>query len=144
MATPVQIVIDCADPARLAGFWSIALGYVVQPPPDGFVSWEAFLAEMGIPESEWNSAAAVVDPEGGGPRVFFQRVPEPKSVKNRVHLDLNVGGGYGTPVDERRARVDAEVARLEGVGATVVGPMEQRGEYWVVLRDPEGNEFCAQ
>ncbi len=144
MATPIQIVIDCADPARLAGFWSTALGYVVQPPPDGFVSWDTFLAEMGVPESEWNSAAAVVDPEGGGPRVFFQRVPEPKSVKNRVHLDLNVGGGHGTPLDEQRARVEAEVARLVGVGATVVGPMEQRGEYWVVLRDPEGNEFCVQ
>lgn len=144
MTTAVQIVIDCADPARLAGFWSTALGYGVQPPPPGFDSWEAFLTEMGVPESEWNSASAVVDPEGKGPRIFFQRVPEPKTVKNRVHLDLNVGGEHGTPIEERKERVDAEAARLVGVGATVVAPMEQRGEYWVVLRDPEGNEFCVQ
>lgn len=144
MATSVQIVIDCADPARLAGFWSTALGYVVQPPPDGFKSWEAFLTELGVPKSDWNSASAVVDPDGRGPRIFFQRVPEPKSTKNRVHLDLNAGGEHGTPLDERKQRVDAEVERLAGAGATVVGPMEQRGEYWVVLRDPEGNEFCVQ
>ncbi len=144
MTTAVQIVIDCADPARLAGFWSTALGYVVQPPPPGFDSWDAFLTEMGVPESEWNSASAVVDPEGKGPRIFFQRVPEPKTVKNRVHLDLNAGGEHGTPLDERKERVDAEAARLVAEGASVVGPMEQRGEYWVVLRDPEGNEFCVQ
>ena len=144
MTTAVQFVIDCADPARLAVFWSTALGYVVQPPPPGFDSWEAFLTEMGVPESEWNSASAVIDPEGKGPRIFFQRVPEPKTVKNRVHIDLNVGGEHGTPFEERKERVDAEAARLAAVGATVVGPMEQRGEYWVVLRDPEGNEFCVQ
>ncbi|MGZ8753578.1 MAG: VOC family protein [Acidimicrobiia bacterium] len=144
MARSVQIVIDCADPARLAGFWATALGYVVQAPPEGFDSWESFLIEMGVPETEWNSASAVVDPTGEGPRIFFQRVPEPKSVKNRVHLDLNVGGEHGTPLHERKPYVDAEVARLVGAGATVVGPMERLGEYWVVLRDPEGNEFCVQ
>lgn len=144
MASSVQIVIDCADPARLAGFWATALGYVVQAPPEGFDSWESFLIEMGVPETEWNSASAVVDPTGEGPRIFFQRVPEPKSVKNRVHLDLNAGGEHGTPLQERKPNVDAEVARLVGAGATVVGPMERLGEYWVVLRDPEGNEFCVQ
>jgi hypothetical protein len=120
------------------------LGYVVQAPPEGFDSWESFLIEMGVPETVWNSASAVVDPTGEGPRIFFQQVPEPKSVKNRVHLDLNAGGGHGTPLPRRKTSVDAEVARLVGAGATVVGPMEQRGEYWVVLRDPEGNEFCVQ
>jgi hypothetical protein len=144
MATPIQIVVDCSDPAYLARFWLTALGYIVQPPPDGFDSWEAFLTEIGVPESEWNSASAVVDPEGDGPRIYFQRVPEPKSVKNRVHPDLNVGGGHGALLDERKQRVDAEVERLVGAGATVEGPKEQRGEYWVVLRDPEGNEFCVQ
>ncbi|MDH3260935.1 MAG: VOC family protein [Acidimicrobiia bacterium] len=144
MATSVQIVIDCADPAKLAGFWSTALGYIVQAPPEGFDSWEAFLTDVGVPESEWNSASAVVDPDGGGPRIFFQRVPEKKSVKNRVHLDLNVGGGQSASLDQGRLRVDAEAERLVLAGATVVGPVEERGDYWVVLRDPEGNEFCVQ
>jgi hypothetical protein len=86
----------------------------------------------------------VVDPDGKGPRIYFQQVPEPKSVKNRVHLDVNVGGGHGTALEERRPHVDAEVERLVGLGATRQDPMEQRGEYWVVMRDPEGNEFCLQ
>jgi hypothetical protein len=144
MATKVQIVLDCADPARLAEFWAAALGYHVQPPPEGFPSWEAFLTEIGVPESEWNSASAVVDPVGEGPRIFLQRVPEPRVTKNRMHLDLNVGGGHGTPDEDRAARVDAEVTRLTGLGATDPSEMTQRGERWVVMHDPEGNEFCVQ
>jgi hypothetical protein len=76
MATKVQVVIDCADPARLAEFWGEALGYIIQPPPPGFDSWPAFLLSVGVPESEWTSASAVVDPDGVGPRFYFQRVPE--------------------------------------------------------------------
>src|ERR671916_2799029 len=105
MAHGIQVVIDCADPARLASFWADALGYKVQDPPEGFTSWEAFLTSIGVPPEEWNSASAVVDPGGAGPRIYFQRVPEPKIVKNRVHVDVNVGGGHGTPMEERRARV---------------------------------------
>jgi hypothetical protein len=144
MAVSIQIVVDCRDPARLARFWAEALGYQVQPPPTGFDSWESFLLANDVPESEWNSASAVVDPEGHGPRIFFQRVPEPKTVKNRVHLDLNVGGDPSTPSDRRRSRLEGERVRLVEAGAEVVGPVEQRGEYWIVLRDPEGNEFCIQ
>jgi catechol 2,3-dioxygenase-like lactoylglutathione lyase family enzyme len=144
MATTFQVTFDCADPDRLARFWAAALGYKLQDPPAGFASWPAFLADQGVPEEQWNSASAVVDPDGKGPRIFFQQVPEPKTVKNRVHLDVNVGGGHGTALDERRRRVDAEVERLVGLGASRQQPMEQRGEYWVVLRDPEGNEFCLQ
>jgi hypothetical protein len=99
---------------------------------------------MGVPESEWGSASAVIDPEGKGARIFFQRVPEPKSVKNRVHLDVSVGGGHATPMEERRARVDAEAERLVSLGATRVSGMEKMGEHWVVMHDPEGNEFCLQ
>jgi len=144
MATSVQVVIDCADPARLANFWALALGYKLQDPPDGYSTWEEFLRAMRIPEEDWNSASAVVDPEGKGPRVYFQRVPEGKVVKNRVHLDLNVGGGRETPIEKRKARVDEEAERLVGEGATRVRPVDQRGEYWVVMQDPEGNEFCLQ
>lgn len=144
MATGVQVVIDCADPARLAEFWAAALGYVVQEPPAGFATWQDFLRAQGIPESDWNRASAVVDPERRGPRIYFQRVPEPKTVKNRVHLDLNVSGGLSTPVEARRERVDAEADRLRGLGATRLRAGDEHGEFWVVMQDPEGNEFCVQ
>ena len=92
MAVPIQVTFDCADPDRLAHFWADLLGYALDSPPPGFDSWEDWLREQGIPESEWNSASAVSDPEGHGPRIFFQRVPEQKQQKNRVHLDVNAGG----------------------------------------------------
>jgi hypothetical protein len=145
MAIPIQIVFDTANPDRQARFWAAALGYQLQPPPDGFDSWDAFLQNQGIPRERWNDASAIVDPDGTGPRVFFQRVPEGKTAKNRMHMDLNVGGGSAVPLDERRRRVDAEVARLKALGATDErGPMERNGEYWVRMNDPEGNEFCVQ
>lgn len=145
MATPVQVVLDCADPAGLARFWATALGYQTEEPPVGYGTWEEWLAAQGVPEDRWNAANAVVDPEGRGPRLFFQRVPERKAVKNRSHLDLNVGGGFGTPPEERRRRVDAEVERLVEAGATKVGVATPSGPqdsgYCVNMRDPEGNEF---
>ena len=144
MATPIQVVIDCADPGRLAEFWATALVYVRQEPPPGFDSWEEFLSAQGVPESEWNSRDAVVDPDGKGPRLFFQRVPEPKAGKHRLHLDVHAGGPLGTPLDERRRRVDAEVDRLVAAGATRVDEREEMGERWVLLLDPEGNEFDVQ
>jgi hypothetical protein len=85
-----------------------------------------------------------MDPDGAGPRIYFQRVPEPKTVKNRVHLDLDAGGGASVPLEERRRRVDAEVERLRGIGATRLRAVEESGEYWVVMQDPEANEFCVQ
>src|SRR5215210_1618667 len=142
MAVSFQVTIDCADPDRLARFWADALGYVLQPPPEGFASWIDFLKAREIPEEMWNSASAVVDPAGVGPRIFFQQVPEPKSIKNRVHLDVNVGGGLDAAPDERRCRVAAAVDHLVSVGATRVDELELRGEHWVIMQDPEGNEFC--
>lgn len=147
MTTGVQVVMDCADPNRMMKFWATALGYKVQDPPEGHASWEDFLRAMNVPEERWNDAGAVVDPDGKGPRIYFQRVPESKTVKNRVHLDLNVSNGRSIPLDERRKRVDAEVDRLKAAGATVFRPGEvdpELGEYWVVMQDPEGNEFCVQ
>jgi hypothetical protein len=144
MAVGVQVVIDCADPAGLAAFWAEALGYEMQPPPPGFESWDDWLREMGVPESQWNAFNAVVGPDGVGPRLFFQQVPEPKQGKTRVHIDLNVGGGHGTPLDERRAAVDAAAERLVALGAERVRSYEERGEYWVAMRDPEGTEFDLQ
>jgi Glyoxalase-like domain len=146
MATGVQVVLDCADPGALARFWAAALHYEIQPPPPGHESWESFLASVGVPREEWNSASAVVDPAGAGPRLYFQRVPEPKTGKNRLHLDLNVGGGRSLTLAERQQRVDAEVARLTALGAREVGRhvSELFDESNVVMADPEGNELCLQ
>lgn len=144
MPIDIQIVIDCSDPAGLSRFWADALGYTLQPPPEGYATWEDALKAYNIPESEWNSASAVVDPEGSRPRIFFQRVPEGKTVKNRVHLDLGVGGGRDAALEERRSRVDAERERLAGRGASYLTTvdMPDRNEYFIVMQDPEGNEFC--
>jgi hypothetical protein len=142
MAVKLQVVFDAADPGRLAAFWGEALGYVEQDPPDGFASWQAWAEANGIPREEWNNYAARVDPDGVGPRLYFQRVPEPKTAKNRVHLDLDVSGGRGTPPEEARARVAAAVERAVAAGATKLREVDERDEHWVVLQDPEGNEFC--
>src|SRR6266545_8389992 len=96
MAIPIQVTFDCADPERVASFWAEALGYKLQDPPEGYANWPDFLTAIGVREAEWNKASAIVDPEGRGPRIYFQRVPESKVVKNRVHLDVTVGGGPGT------------------------------------------------
>jgi hypothetical protein len=142
MAAGVQVVIDCADPARLSEFWAAVLGYKLQDPPTGFDSWQALLEARGVPRSEWNSASAVVDPEGRGPRFYFQRVPESKSVKNRVHVDVDVTGGPSTPLDERRARAQAESTRVQTLGARELWVNDDWRGFSIVLQDPEGNEFC--
>lgn len=135
---------DAADPERLAAFWASALGYQEQPPPEGYESWEQWAAEHGVPESEWDTSRAIVDPDGKGPRIYFQKVPEPKAAKNRVHLDVDVGR-RGTPLSERRSRVHAETDRLTAEGATRVRVHEDElGQFWIVMNDPEGNEFCLQ
>jgi len=141
---PVQVVFDCADPARVGAFWAALLRYGADAPPAGYDDWESFLHEKNIPEEEWNASYAISDPREVGPRIYFQRVPEPKVVKNRVHLDVNVGGGRHIPLEERRLRIEAEVERLRRAGATQLRPVEEHGEYWVVMADPEGNEFCLQ
>jgi hypothetical protein len=144
MSIAFQITFDAADPAALAGFWAEALGYVIQPPPTGFDSWDDWAEKMEIPEENWNDASALVDPDEVGPRLFFQRVPEVKRAKNRVHLDVNAGGGHSVDYADRVDAVDRHVDTLLDLGATRVESFSQRGEYWVVMRDPEGNEFCVQ
>ena len=92
MYTKIQVTFDAAEPEKLAEFWGLALGYVPEPPPEGFVSWENFAQSIGLPESEFGAQASRVDPAGEGPRLYFQRVPEGKAAKNRVHLDVSVAG----------------------------------------------------
>jgi catechol 2,3-dioxygenase-like lactoylglutathione lyase family enzyme len=139
MVRELQVAVDCADPARLARFWAEVLGYRRADPPPGHPSWAAFSAAVGVPGEAWD---AVVDPEGVRPRVLFHRVPEAKVVKNRVHLDIRVSGPAGTPTRRRRDLVDAEVARLLLAGATHLATVDDGSDYFAVLQDPEGNEFC--
>jgi len=143
-----QLVIDCADPTELAAFWCEALGYAVEPPPDGFENWRLYWMSKGVPgeeagEADW--ADSIIDPEGHGPRIWFQQVPEAKTVKNRVHLDVSASGGRNVPMDLRRQRVDAEVDRLIGLGARIAYKHDTPGieHYAVTMYDPEGNEFCV-
>ena len=143
MARELQITLDCADPARLAEFWAEALGYRVQGPPPGFETWAAALDAWHVPEGHRNDASAVVDPSGSGPRVFFQRVPEGKRVKNRLHLDVRAAPGLTG--GERMAALEREADRLVGLGAHRVARLEPApptGAGHLVLTDPEGNEFC--
>ncbi|MEV4731178.1 VOC family protein [Saccharopolyspora sp. NPDC049426] len=136
----VQITFDCAEPERVARFWCEVLGYVVPPPPPGFESWGEF--DRSLPAEQQGSAFACVDPSGVGPRLFFQRVPEGKVVKNRVHLDVRVGTGLVG--EERLAALEAECARLEELGATRGTLLVADGfnESCQVMQDVEGNEFC--
>jgi catechol 2,3-dioxygenase-like lactoylglutathione lyase family enzyme len=143
MARDVQITFDCADPAGLATFWAEALGYQVQAPPQGFDSWDQALEAFGVPPEKRNDASAVIDPDGSGPRLFFQRVPEGKQVKNRVHLDVRAAPGLEG--DARMAALEAEAERLVTRGATRIErhePAPPLAGGHIVMADPEGNEFC--
>ena len=145
MAVQVQVTFDAGDAYELGRFWIEVLGYVQQPPPDGHASWEAFYASVGVPPDAWHDGFAAIDPDGVGPRLLFQRVPEGKTAKNRVHLDVNVGAGIGAP--ERAGAVRARAAELVELGATQVRVFEGEegpGSFWIVMNDPEGNEFCLQ
>jgi Glyoxalase-like domain len=142
MTTGFQVTFDAAEPQQLARFWAEVLGYIRQPPPGKFATWDEFLDSIGWPADERDGFDAIVDPDGKAPRLFFQRVPEGKTAKNRVHLDVNVGAGLEG--DERRARVRARADEIVALGATELREATERGEYWIVLRDIEGNEFCVQ
>jgi hypothetical protein len=142
MAREVQVTFDCGDPAALAEFWAAALGYALQPPPEGFDSWDAALTAWGVPEDHRNDRSAVVDTDGAGPRVFFQRVPEGKTAKNRVHLDVRAASG--AQGDERMGLLEEACTTLVARGATRVQRFEpDRMSFGhIVMQDPEGNEFC--
>ncbi|KUL24116.1 VOC family protein [Actinoplanes awajinensis] len=136
----VQVTFDCADPERVARFWCEVLGYVAPPPPDGFASWDDYTGSL--PAEKRNAWFVASDPTGAGPRLFFQRVPEGKVVKNRVHLDVRAGTGLVG--DERLAALQAERKRLEALGATCVQVLIADGENesCIPMLDVEGNEFC--
>jgi catechol 2,3-dioxygenase-like lactoylglutathione lyase family enzyme len=142
MASKVgNIVFDCADPRELSNFWSDVLGYPRSEYPE---EMRAALLASGLSEDDLALRSVAMDPTGESPRLFFQRVPEGKVVKNRVHLDINSTPGRRATPEE----VDAEVERVVGLGATVLhrsdGAWGPYPEYHYVMADPEGNEFCIQ
>ena len=151
MSRTVQITFDSADPIGLSRFWAEALHYVVQPPPgrdlapgeDPIQAWMDFLEAAGVPEDQRDAASAVVDPDGDGPRMYFSKVPEGKTAKNRVHLDLRAAPGLEG--DERMAALESECERLVALGATRLQrfePAPPMSAGHITLQDPEGNEFC--
>jgi hypothetical protein len=121
MTARFQLVIDCADPEPLAGFWVAALGYEIEPPPDGYGNWDDYWLAVAVSEDELGLGLdRIVDPVGRGLRIWFQVVPEKKTLKNRLHRDITVSGGRANPIETRRRLVDAEAQRLEALGATLV------------------------
>jgi hypothetical protein len=135
-----QVTFDCKEPERVARFWCEVLGYVVPPPPRGFATWDDY--DRTLPAEDQGASFACADPTGVGPRLFFQRVPEGKVVKNRVHLDVRVGTGLVG--DERVAVLEAECARLIALGATrvLLQLADEHNESCLTMQDVEGNEFC--
>ena len=144
MSTPWTITFDCHEPAALATFWKLALGYVDAPPPSGFDSWDAWFEACAVPPEERDDGASLVDPEGDRPSISFLKVHEDKAAKNRVHLDVQVGGGRAQEWGPRWARISSMVESLVAAGGTVVQEYEigDRPDH-VVMQDPEGNEFCV-
>ena len=149
MGVNFQLVIDCTDPERLAHFWAAALGYVLEPPPEGFATWDDWRRDIGLPDSELGIGAdSIIDPRGDGPRIWFRVEPDAKVVKNRLHLDIHASGvfspeGRSIPLATRTQRVDAEAKRLADLGATITGALSADGldHYAMGMKDPEGNEF---
>ena len=152
MSRTIQVTFDAHDPEALSRFWADAMGYVNPPPPgrelapgqDPFEAWHDFLARgracrsrSGTPRPRPRTRTAT------GPRLFFQRVPEGKTAKNRVHLDLRAAPGLEG--EERMAALEAECERLVALGATRVErhePAPPMTAGHIVMTDPEGNEFC--
>jgi Glyoxalase-like domain len=142
-----KLVFDASDPHRQALFWAEALGYQIE---DNSALIKQLLSAGAIEENlcvefqgrlSWRDAAAVRHPEdpfdplsgtGLGRRLLFNRVPEPKTGKNRLHLDVHAGSGQR----------EATVTRLQAHGATLIRHVKEPGGEWTVLTDPEGNEFC--
>ena len=140
MAYDFQVAIDCSSPHELADWWAEVLGWEVEAQDEAFIRR---MVSTGAASEEdtavhrgalvWKMGAAITSPEPGRPRVLFQHVPEPKTVKNRLHLDVRIGP----------ERQEDEVTRLLGLGATELWRGSQGPHSWVTMADPEGNEFCV-
>jgi hypothetical protein len=140
MAYDFQVAVDCSDPHVLADWWAEVLGWRVEPQDEAFIQRMVDAGHATADQTRryrgalvWATGAALNSPEPGRPRLLFQLVPEAKTVKNRMHLDVRVGPEHQ----------EAEVARLVGLGATELWRGAQGPNTWVTLADPEGNEFCV-
>jgi hypothetical protein len=140
MAFDFQVVIDCAAPHELADWWAEALGWEVEAQDEAFIRRMVDAGHASEADTTthrgalvWKEGAAITSPEPGRPRVLFQLVPEGRTGKNRLHLDVRVGA-------EHR---EAEAARLVAAGAKELYRASQGPHEWVTLTDPEGNEFCV-
>jgi hypothetical protein len=151
MSREFQLTFDAHDPHALSLFWRDALGYVHPGPPgvelppgaDPLAAWDEFLDRVGVPADQRNTRSAIEDPDGRGPRIFIQQVPEDKVAKNRLHLDVRAAPGLQG--EERMAALEAECDRLVKLGATRVRRFEPEPQLslgFIVMQDPEGNEFC--
>ena len=141
MTTKFSLTMDAADPLALGEFWAFALGYVREPPPAPHATWEETLTAWGLPTERWNDANAIVDPDGVGPRIFIQKVAEPKTAKNRLHIDVRVSS---SAQQKDREGMRAKADQLVAAGATLVSVFDEEFTgHWIVMLDPEGNEFCV-
>ena len=134
----IDLTFDCTDAALMATFWKVALGYEDEPAPAPFSNRDEWMEHHGVPPEERSGGAWLRDPHGRGPRIAILAVPEPKTAKNRLHLDLRVAGEGSA--DQRWARITAEVDRLVAAGAR---PLQFFEGHHVAMADPEGNEFCV-
>jgi hypothetical protein len=134
-----QLTIDANDPARLARFWARALDYEPMPPDVSETTWQRHYRDRAPVFDD-----RLFDPAGLRPPLWFQRVPEGKAGKNRLHLDLYPTGRDDTmPMDRRVEIVGAKVAELAGLGGGAIRRTRGEDFYYVVMHDPEGNEFCV-
>ena len=150
MTDRFQLVVDCKDPELLARFWAAALGYVLQPPPEGYATWDDWRRELGFAEEDLGGGPdSIIDPSGAGPRIWFAARPDDKVVKNRLHLDIHATAWPAGTIDRsvplavRKQLVDAEARRLADLGATITGALGDGSmdHYAMGMKDPEGNEF---
>lgn len=139
MTYEFQVTVDCAAPHTLADWWADLLGWQVEPSDEAFI--RRMIAEGHASDEQtathkgslvWKEGAAIVHPDGSGRRILFQLVPEAKTVKNRLHLDVRVGAD----------KVEPELERLTGLGARFLHRGRVGPHVWVTVADPEGNEFC--
>lgn len=151
MSSTIQVTFDARDPRSLSQFWKEVLEYVHPAPPgvelapgeDPLAAWDQFLEVNNVPVELRNSSSALEDPDGTGPRIFFQQVPEDKVAKNRVHLDVRTASDLRD--DARMEALETECARLVALGARRLARHEPEAPLsigFLVLADPEGNEFC--
>jgi catechol 2,3-dioxygenase-like lactoylglutathione lyase family enzyme len=142
-----QLTIDCHDAAKLVAFWQPLLGYEVPSPPEPFATWRDWYLSVGVPEDEieGDGTDRLVPVDGKGVAIWFQPVPETKSVKNRLHLDLRVSPGRSVSREQRRREIEPVVAQVEATGGSLIRWTEapEADHVYAVLADPEGNEFCV-